>query len=229
MPDERSKYDTNPLDPDYARKTEEVWGETRPFDARGTEGVPGPQPQPDPQAEAPTRFMDERLRQPYPSVLVPPVYQPPAQSRTPPNPAQPGANYQQPNVPPPPASNAPTSRAIGGLGIPENVALVGPYTPFYIGIIVALVELLMVPRREVRVRYHAAQGLALQLAIFAFSMALNLLSGLAGGRFGGTLFWLASTVFLIISMVRVWRGEPHHLAPLDEPARWLNRKLEPKK
>ena len=40
-----------------------------------------------------------------------------------------------------------------------------PYAPFYIGVVASLLELFLVPRREVQARFHAAQGLSLHIAI----------------------------------------------------------------
>ena len=131
--------------------------------------------------------------------------------------------------PQPHAQQPPSSRTVAGIGIPENFALVLPYVPFYIGIIGAGLELLLVPRRETRVRFHAAQGLALQLAMLAISFVLSFIGRLAGSGFGGTLFWLASFIFLIVSIVRVWKGETHHIAPLDEASSWLSERIEPRK
>jgi len=30
-------------------------------------------------------------------------------------------------------------------------------------------------------------------------------------------------------MIRVWRGEPHHIAPLSEAANWLDDRIKPRK
>ena len=46
---------------------------------------------------------------------------------------------------------------------------------------------------------------------------------------GGTLFQLAATVFLIISMVRAWRGEVHRIAPLKDAVHWFNQHIDPRK
>ncbi len=123
----------------------------------------------------------------------------------------------------------PSSRTVAGIGIPEKFALVLPYVPFYIGIVGAALELLLVPRTETRVRFHAAQGLALQLAILVVSLLLGFLGDLSGVGLGRTFFSIAATVFLIVSIVRVWKGETHHLAPLDEATRWLYERIEPRK
>jgi uncharacterized membrane protein len=103
-----------------------------------------------------------------------------------------------------------------------------PYVPFYIGVVPSLLELFLVPRKEPRVRYHAAQGLALHIAIFLVARLFGLLSLITGSPVGSNLFGTAATVFLIISMVRVWKGKPHHIAPLTEPAQWFNQHIEPR-
>jgi uncharacterized membrane protein len=104
-----------------------------------------------------------------------------------------------------------------------------PYAPSLIGVVVALLELFLVPRKEVRVRFHAAQGLSLQIAILAIQTLFSVLGAITDSSLGGGLFWLASNIFLIVSMVRVWRGEPHRIAPLSEPAQWFNEHIEPRK
>jgi hypothetical protein len=52
---------------------------------------------------------------------------------------------------------------------------------------------------------------------------------ISGNGFGSGIFGAAATIFLIVSMVRVWKGRPHHIAPLDEPAKWLEEKIKPRK
>jgi uncharacterized membrane protein len=243
MSEKRNKYDTDPLDPDFVRQTEEFRS-----GGRETASTPNEQARLNPDADAPTRRIDDPLSQSYPSIFVPPAQSPP------PPPAYQQPTYQQPTyqqpayrqstyqqstaanlghtapmagVPQRPAP--PTSRPVGGLGIPENVAVVLPYVPFYIGIVGAVIELLLVPRRETRVRFHAAQGLALQLAMLAISLMLGFIGSIAGSRMGGSLFWFASFIFLIVSIIRVWKGETHHIAPLDEATSWLYERVEPRK
>ncbi len=104
-----------------------------------------------------------------------------------------------------------------------------PYTPFYIGIVASVVELFLTPRVETRTRFHAAQGLALHLAILGISFLFSLLRFVTGSGVGKSLFWLAGFVFLIISMARVWKGEEHRIAPLVDATKWLNEKIEPRK
>lgn len=236
MTDKRSKYDTDPLDPDFVRRTEEnLWGATR---APVTE-EPGSLRR-DPVTEEPTRRFDEQMADTYPSVFVPPAYQPPRAPQVQPftsfgaGPHQPPATTAAP--PPGPSSpypnphqsyTGPTARPVARLGLPEKWAVILPYVPFYIGLVAGIIELAMVPREETRTRFHAAQGLALQLAILAVSFLFKFVTLASGSGFGAALFGTAATVFLIVSILRVWQGKPHHIAPLDEPARWLSEKIAP--
>ena len=238
MSEKRSQYDTDPLDPDFVRQTEEISGTAT---SRETARTSNEHARLNPDADAPTRRIDDPFSQSYPSIFVPPTQQPPNfQQPTYQQPASPQTAYQQPTAANlgrntsamPPQTHAqlqPSSRTVQGIGIPEKFALVLPYFPFYIGIIGAVLELLLVPRRETRVRFHAAQGLALQLAMLAISLVLSFIGSLAGSGFGGTLFWLASNIFLIVSIIRVWKGEIHHLSPLEEATRWLSERIEPRK
>jgi uncharacterized membrane protein len=228
MPEKRSKYDTDPLDPDFVRRTDEAMGR-RTEPARPEQAQPFARP---PLTEEPTRRFDEQVADSYPSVFVPPSYQPPARqpftgfgarpNQPPAAPPQPGPS--SPYVQPGPG---PSSRTVTRLGIPENIATVLPYVPFYIGLIAGLVELAMVPRNETRTRFHAAQGLALQIAIFFVSILFKLVGGITGMGVGGKLFSFAALIFLVVSMIRVWKGKPHHIAPLDDITRKLNERISP--
>src|SRR5688572_13633361 len=159
METKKTKYDTNPLDPDVAKQTEEVWSEEE--GGPGTRQMKGAtrdvgyseneRARNNVYSEAPTRtFENPPLDAPYHSVFAPPVQQPP------PSIYQPNPYLQMP------VSSRPTSRSTAGIGLPEKWALILPYAPFYIGVVASLVELFLVPRKEVKVRFHAAQGLALR-------------------------------------------------------------------
>jgi uncharacterized membrane protein len=102
------------------------------------------------------------------------------------------------------------------------------YAPGYIGLVVGLLELFLVPRKEGKVRFHASQGVALHIAILIVQTIFGVISTLSGSTLGGTLFKLAAFIFLIISMIRVWKGEPHQITPLAEPAQWFNEHIEPR-
>jgi uncharacterized membrane protein len=241
MSEKRSKYDTDPLDPDFARRTEEMsGGATGIMEDAPTEHLsgatrpmqPSDQARLNPEGEAPTRLIDEKLAQPYQSVFVPPAYQPPRQpvyGQPPPQNFAPPAYApppQQAYAPPPAAQQ----RNVSGLGIPEKLACALPYAPFKIGLVVAIVELLITPRAEGRTRFHAAQGLALQLGILAAQLAFFIVGSIGGGGgFGGFLFNVAALVLLIYSLVRVWRGDDYRIAPLADAVRWLNTQIDSKK
>ena len=229
MPEKRSKYDTDPLDPDFVPRAERAMGRTKDVEPPD-ETVPLRR---DTAADEPTRRFDEQMADSYPSVFVPPSYQPP--TRQPFNFGH-GAQQQQPGAGVPPGPSSPyqpfapaSSRAVTRLGISEKWANTLSYAPFYIGLVASLVELLVVPRHETRTRFHAAQGLALHLALIAGSTLFKIVGLITGSGFGGFLFSLAAFTFLVISMIRVWQGKPHHVAPLDDATRWLNERVSPMK
>ena len=223
METKKGKYDTNPLDPDVERNAEESWGDEGGQTQRvrgATRDVGRSANENNRQnvySEAPTRRYDNPpLETPYPSVFDPPTYAPPTKY-------QPGQNIYQA-----PMSGAPTARPVAGIGIPEKWALMMPYAPFYVGLVISLLELFLVPRKEVKVRFHASQALALHIAILIVHTIFGVISSITDSSLGGTLFKLAAFIFLIISMIRVWKGEPHRIAPLHEPAQWFNEHIEPR-
>src|SRR3954464_9958992 len=118
----KSKYDTNPLDTEYAKRADDEWGARRVAEAEPKAKEPWP-------AEAPTKRYDSSIPVSYPSVNVPPSY--------PPKPA--GATREVTS-----SATAPSStRAVPGLSLPENVTCALPYAPFYIGAVIAAVELFL--------------------------------------------------------------------------------------
>src|SRR5690349_1799852 len=141
METKKSKYDTNPLDPDVERKAEESWGGGAPTQQVGgeTREVANESARKNVYSEAPTRRYDNPpLEQPYPSVFVPPTYAPPANQYQQPG-TQPGTNPYYSAV-----GSQPTSRNVPGLGIPEKWAAILPYAP-WVGIVASLLELFLVP------------------------------------------------------------------------------------
>lgn len=224
METKKSKYDTNPLDSEVERKAEESWGGGAPTQqVKGATREVGrssnEQAKQNTYSEAPTRRYDTPpLDASYPSVFVPPTYAPPAQYSPQ---QQPPQAYQQQVI------NPPTSRPVIGLGLPEKWAVLLAYAP-YVGLVASLVELFLAPRREVRVRFHASQALALHIAILILGTVFGVIGAVSGSGLGELIFKMATLVFLIISMVRVWRGEPHRIAPLAEPAQWFNEHIEPR-
>src|SRR5262245_7706238 len=236
MQPKHGKYDTNPLDEKVAERAEKSRSEQPP--GPPTEEVGGGPTQDigrtaneaarlNPERDAPTRLMNEKGTTSYPSVFIPPAnqrqqtYQPPrapAPNIYQPPPAPPPNIYQPP---PRPVSYHPGSRTVAGVNIPEKWANMMPYFPGFIGLVAAVIELFLVPRSEARTRFHAAQGFALQIGMLIVSSMFKILTLITGSGLGSGLFWLASTIFLIVSMVRVWKGRPHHIAPLDDATRFF--------
>lgn len=222
METKKTKYDTNPLDPDVQRKTEDVWGSEG--DGPPTQEIKGAtrevgrddSSRANVYSEAPTRRYDNASGDPaYPSVFIPPTYAPPAQY-------QPAQAYQ------PSVSTRPTSRSVPGIGLPEKWAVMLPYAPFYVGLVVSLVELFLVPRKEAQVRFHASQALALHIAILMVHTVFGVIGSITDSSLGGMLFKFVTFIFLVVSMSRVWQGQPHRIAPLSEPAQWFNDHIEPR-
>lgn len=205
----KTKYDTNPLDEDYARRADDSWGEPRPVE-------PLPKAEEHWPAEAPTKRYDSSIPVSYPSINVPPSY--------PPKPAEMPAKMSSASP------TAPSSkRAVPGLGLPENITLALPYAPFFIGAVAGVLELFLTPRSEPRARFHAAQGLALHLAAVVIKLIFNIIEGITGNNTGGKIFWAVSTVLFIIAMIRVWKGESVHVAAVDDATDWLNERIDPQK
>ena len=238
MQPKRSKYDTNPLDEKVADRASESFGskgdaETVRLGGEKTR-IEGTETSGRSESEAPTQLIQDKVTS-YPSVFVPP------QPRRPPMYASPGLDpasiYQPPPAPPPniyqpPPVSAmfrPGRNTVTGLGIQERWANLLPYVPGYVGAVAAVIELLLVPRTEGRTRFHAAQGLALQIAILILSGAFGLLTLISGSKFGSNMFGFAAFVFLIVSMIRAFKGRPHHIAPLDGASNFLEEKIKPRK
>ena len=228
------KYDTNPLDQEAARRAEEAWsGEaTRALPQRDT-GYQG-----ELNEDAPTRqFAGNAAYQPYQSPYAPPPPQSaPYQYQTPYQPPPFPAPLVPPTVSLPATSGKPTSRQVPGLNLPENLLMIAPYLPFWVGAVAALVELFVTPRHEKRVRFHAAQGLAMQLAVTLIPLILRL-----AGKFGSVigawtkplglvaaLFSVASAIYFIIYLIKVWKGEETPVETLAGPTQWLDENIAPR-
>jgi uncharacterized membrane protein len=210
MKEKKTKYDTNPLDPERAERARDEWGATRPVSPR-------PEVKEEPWgAESPTKRYDSSIPVSYPSINVPPGYPPQAKEASAPVLSQTAA----------PSSS---KRVVPGLGLPENLTLALPYAPFFIGAVAGVLELFLTPKSETRVRFHAAQGLALHLAAIAIKLIFNTLESITGSSVGGKLFWLASTILFIIATIRAWKGETVHVAAVDDVTEWLNDRIDPQK
>lgn len=252
MEQKKSKYDTNPLDPDVARRTDDVWGAqkatgeaTNASPTEETEGAtrnfartPQPRPRESYETEAPTRRYDSPPKgyTAYPSVFVPSAYEPPSAQAAASGISSGASADTHPPQAQSPFNQPPTARPVANVNLPENIVLMLPYLPFpYVGGVVAAVLLFLLPRVETRARFHAAQGLALHMIVVAISILSGLLEKVLPGSAGWALsiasaaFSVMAFIFFIVSMIRVYKGEPHVVAPLSDLTGLLNEKIEPRK
>src|ERR1043166_6545068 len=161
-----SKYDTNPLDPDFPEKVR-AESEGQPTQVLSETGAAetrhfGPAP-PAPTEQQTMRFPGEQYaqpppyQQPYTGQYVPGMYQP-----------------QGFAIPP-------VERKVEPFGISENIVTAVPYIPWYIGLIAGVVILFLAPRTEAKARFHAAQGLAAHVGVLIVTTALGIIGTVSGG------------------------------------------------
>lgn len=204
-----TKYDTNPLDPDFPERIKaeaeaEVATQYLPQGAAGTQPFPA-------ESEEQTRRFFPRdaasfVVDPYTGQNVPATYQPPNRSDV----------------------DHSSERRVAKIGLPENVLTAVPYIPWYLGMVVGIVLLLLLPKSETKVRFHAAQGVAAHIGIFAVGMALGVIGAFASiAEVGEFIFGLVTTIMLIIFALRAWKGKPVHIESVDGLTNWLEEKLGP--
>lgn len=206
-----SKYDTNPLDPDFPEKaraeaeaqaaTQVLWttgAETRQF--------------------APTAATEEQTRRFASPDMA--AYQAPCNGQFVPG------NYEGTTFA---AADQSISRKVDKVGLPENVMTSLPYFPLYIGLVAGLLMLLFVPKSEAKVRFHAAQGLAAHIGILIVTSILSIIGNVTGvARAGNVIFQVAMTVMLIIWAIKAWKGKPVHIESVDSLTNWLEEKISVK-
>jgi uncharacterized membrane protein len=210
------KYDTNPLDPDFPEKAKAMAAaadddyetQTLPYKGGDTR-----QFAPDETAEQTRKFVANDVSAYSQSYSQ--TYSPPYNGQYVPAPYQ---SYAM--------SGSPAGRKIESLGIPENVLTTLAYVPFWIGFVAAVVELLIVPRSEPKVRFHAAQGLAVHIAILLIGILLGGIGNFVPfAGIASTVFWAASTGMLIVFAIKAWQGKPIHIESVDTLTNWLEQKI----
>jgi len=204
-----TKYDTNPLDPDFPAK---VRAEAEAQLATQMLGATGGETQRfAPETEEQTRrFASPEM----------PAYQAPFNGQFVPAHYQPGVVA---------ATDDSIYRKIEKIGLPENVLIAVPYIPWYLGMVAGLLLLLLVPRSETKVRFHAAQGLAAHLGILIVMTVLGFIGNVTDvAEIGNAIFGIVTTIMLVIFAIKAWRGKPVHIESIDDLTNWLEEKINPK-
>lgn len=208
----KKKFDTNPLDPNFPKRAAE---EQRQVEAGFNEDAATRHFAPPPASVT----EDETRRYDYQN-FQPPFVQPFDGQNMP-------QNYQSARFA---EMNEASSRTVPKAGIPEKWLIGLPYLPWYIGLIASLVILFIVPKSETKVRFHAAQGLAAHVGILIVTTILGIVGNAADlANVANFIFQIATTIILLASAIKAWRGKPVHIESVDELTNWLEEKIEPKK
>lgn len=203
-----TKYDTNPLDPNFPEKAKtsaeaETVTSALPYAGAETRQFA-------PMTEEQTRkFASPELNglsSPYDGQYTPANFQPVS-----------FGNVDQS-----------ISRQVSKVGLPENIMTAVPYIPFYLGMVAGILILLFLPKSEAKVRFHAAQGLAAHVAVLVVSTILGVLSQVTDfADFGSSIFSVVTMVVLIIFAFKAWKGRPVHIESIEELTSWLEEKIGP--
>lgn len=123
-----------------------------------------------------------------------------------------------------------TSRNPLPLGLSENVMIALPYLPFSIGLIAGVIELLLVPKSEAKIRFHAAQGLAAHLGILLVTTILGGAGKITDfADIGNFIFQTVTLIMLIVFAVKAYKGKPVHIESVENLTNWLEEKINLKK
>ena len=216
------KFDTNPLDPEFPEKAKAAAHSGADVEAYRAPNGSYPTPPGSPYSTAE-----------YPVNTAPPsVTEEETQRFTE---AQFNAyNFQGGQVPvayqPSPFAemNRAGERKESRTGISEKWLIGLPYIPFTIGLVAGLILLLVIPKEENKVRFHAAQGLAAHVAILLVTTILGFVGNITGlAEAGNVIFTIFTTVMLVIFAFKAWSGKPVHIQSIDELTNWLEDKIGP--
>jgi uncharacterized membrane protein len=203
-----NKFDTNPLDPEFperARQEQSATTARQKYDAE-TNKLPNFSNE-----EIPTRTFNETDFNAY---------------NAPFGNSQPIDSYRSARL----KSETPKDRKVAKIGLPENILIALPYIPFHIGLIAGIVELLIVPKSESKVRFHAAQGLAAHIGILIVTAILGAVGNIPGlgiADAGNYIFYLVTMIMLIIFAIKAFQGKPIHIEAVDSLTEWLEEKIKP--
>jgi uncharacterized membrane protein len=124
--------------------------------------------------------------------------------------------------------NRASERKVAKTGVAERWLVGLPYLPFTIGLVAGLILLLVIPKDEAKVRFHAAQGLAAHVGILIVTSILKIVGNVNDvADFGNFIFMLVTTIMLIIFAIKAWKGKPVHIESLDDLTNWLDEKIRP--
>ncbi len=203
------KFDTNPLDPDFPEKAKaqtatvgEYTSPTHPYKTAELPVSPGSV------TEDETRRFDEAQFKAYSfqGGQVPVLNRAPAIA----------------------PMNEASNRTVAKAGLPEKWLIGLPYLPFSIGLVASLILLLILPKEETKVRFHAAQGGAAHVGILIVTTILSVIGNVTDfADFGRVIFTAVTTILLIIFALKAWSGKPVHIAPVEDLTNWLEEKIGP--
>lgn len=204
----KKKFDTNPLDPTFPERVqEEAETVSLPKNQFRTAEFPPPSVTEEQTRQFETQRFGE-YQSPYNGQNVP------AHFKT--------ANLEN--------MNRASSRNVPSVGIPEKWLIGLPYIPWYIGLIASLIILLLVPKSETKVRFHAAQGLAAHLGILFITIILGFIDNFVPfAGVGNAIFQVVTMIMLIVFAVKAWQGKPVHIEAVDDLTEWLENKIKPQK
>ena len=206
------KFDTNPLDPDFPEKAKAAA-----HTAEQSGDYTAPQRTPFSTAEFPTRpgsITEEETRRLGEAEFNMYAFQG----------AQPPVAYQRATMA---SMNRASDRKVAKTGVSEKWLIGLPYLPFWIGLVAGLVLLLVIPKDENKVRFHAAQGFAAHIAVMIVSAILGIVGNITDSNFGSFIFGAVTTVMMIIFAIKAWKGKPVHIEILDDLTNWFEDKIGP--
>jgi uncharacterized membrane protein len=208
----KKKFDTNPLDPDFPEKAKAAAAETGPTAGEYT----APQQSPFRTSEYPTAppsITEEETRKFEGARFDPYAYQP-----------QPAPMVYHPS--PFFDMNRAGDRKVAKTGVPEKWLVGLPYLP-WVGLVAGLIQLLVIPKEENKVRFHAAQGFALHVAVLIIGTILRVVGEITNQGIGSFLFSLVITIMMIVWAIKAWKGKPVHIEILDDVTNWFEEKIGP--
>ncbi len=199
----KKKFDTNPLDPEFPQKVMEAQTNALPQTDAATQKFAEPG-----DVEVETRQFNQAnfgaYQSPYNGQNIPANYQ-----------AAPVADVGKAS-----------KRKVAKIGLPENLMTALPYLPIWLGLVAGILELVFLPKSEAKVRFHAAQAAATHIGILIILAILDTVDFLGNAPY--KIFWVVSTVMLIVFAVKAYQGKPVHIEPVEDLTEWLEDKIKPK-